>query len=598
MAPLEICRKRGVVAVLASGMVISLTALTGGVAPAFAKPDDDRGPGGPSPTLIYPEPEYSAPEPEQAPAVEEPKPEAPKQEAPKQEAPKQAPLPEPVAPQPEPVAPAPEPVVEAPAPPKVQAPTQTQAPEPVAEPEPVRQAPQPTRPPATAVAPEAPSEEAPARPSADEPATAPEPPAAPREVAPSDAAPSAEEPSPARRAGDADPDVPSSNADTPESSGTPVAPSEALAPPSEDKDASRDRDTRTGGSESESTSEATSEAEDSTASSEVSQAARAIETAQPETLVADQQDIEVAKTAKVIEEKPQPAVDKDVDGFASSINLSLGLGGRDVINAGADADFRIGDRDRDRDWDWARKVRQWRPDWVSYDDFYRPILMNPFRAPVRIVYLYDFAPRIVYIPPLARIVLDVARYAAYSFTALVLNPINSAIDLAQDVVQTAADVAIGSFFGGGYIPRVGLPLPPPPPPVLRYDNVPVLVRYPQQTYEPFRVRRIVDVGDDAQYGGRKVLLDGVTPAWGQWTQTASGERQFEIHKTQQFPGLDTPAAGPLPGDYPLRLAADESSTGGLTGRDVFLYVAAGVVGTLGFAAVAGAFLLGRRRPQH
>ena len=41
-APFEICSKRSVVAVLASGVVISLTALTGGIAPAFAKPDTDQ----------------------------------------------------------------------------------------------------------------------------------------------------------------------------------------------------------------------------------------------------------------------------------------------------------------------------------------------------------------------------------------------------------------------------------------------------------------------------------------------------------------------------------------------------------------------------
>jgi hypothetical protein len=156
-------------------------------------------------------------------------------------------------------------------------------------------------------------------------------------------------------------------------------------------------------------------------------------------------------------------------------------------------------------------------------------------------------------------------------------------------------VAVGSFFGGGYIPSVGLPLPPPPPPVLRYDNVPVLVRYSHARYEPFRVRRIIDVGDDVRFGERKVLLDGATPAWGEWTQTASGERQFEVHRTQQFPGLDNPQEAPLPGDYQLRLAADES-TSGLTARDIFLYVAAGVTVVLGFGAIGLALFLGRRRP--
>jgi hypothetical protein len=115
-------------------------------------------------------------------------------------------------------------------------------------------------------------------------------------------------------------------------------------------------------------------------------------------------------------------------------------------------------------------------------------------------------------------------------------------------------------------------------------------------YQPFRVNRIVDMGDDARFGERKVLLDGATPAWGVWTQNPSGERQFEVHRTQQFPGLDEPQAGPLPGDYPLRLAAEESA--GLDGTQVALYTAAGVVAALGFGALGMAVYLGRRRPTH
>jgi hypothetical protein len=70
-----------------------------------------------------------------------------------------------------------------------------------------------------------------------------------------------------------------------------------------------------------------------------------------------------------------------------------------------------------------------------------------------------------------------------------------------------------------------------------------------------------------------------------------------VHRTQQFPGLDDPQESPLPGDYQLRLAADESPSG-LTGRDIFLYVAAGVTVVLGFGAIGLAIFLGRRRPQH
>src|SRR3954453_16023155 len=68
-APLEICSKRSVVAVLASGVVISLTALTGGVAPAFAKPDTDQVV---TTTFPVPEPKVQAPEETEAPVQEAP----------------------------------------------------------------------------------------------------------------------------------------------------------------------------------------------------------------------------------------------------------------------------------------------------------------------------------------------------------------------------------------------------------------------------------------------------------------------------------------------------------------------------------------------
>jgi hypothetical protein len=48
-------------------------------------------------------------------------------------------------------------------------------------------------------------------------------------------------------------------------------------------------------------------------------------------------------------------------------------------------------------------------------------------------------------------------------------------------------------------------------------------------------------------GARRVLIDGVDTAWGQWSKNASGERQFEITKTLQLPGLAAPSEGPLPG---------------------------------------------------
>ena len=324
--------------------------------------------------------------------------------------------------------------------------------------------------------------------------------------------------------------------------------------------------------------------------STVSKAAQRIATGQPETLEAPEQDIQLAKQSKPIEVKPEPATKQDVDFLSSAIDLSskTKLGPfESEFGAGSELSGRTPTAFG------TRRVRQWDRNWIEYDEFYRPIIFNPFRAPVRIVYALANATRILVIQPLARVVVDVAELAAYSFTAVVLgaaNVVSGVANVAADVVN----VAVGTIFGGGYLPGAGLPFVPPPP-LLRYDNVPVQVRYSNATYEPFRVSQIVDVGDDVQYGGRKVLLDGATPAWGQWTTSPTGERQFEVHRTQQYPGLGDPQEAPLPGDYQMRLASDESAN--LDRTQMYLMAAAGVIGGLGFGALGLAFYLGRRRPQ-
>jgi hypothetical protein len=564
--PLEICSKRSVVAILASGMVISLAALTGGIAPAFAKPDTDQ-----VVTTTAPAPEPKAPVEVEAPAPEAPAPKAP------------------------PVLPA-APSVVAP-PPETQ-----QAVEPVA---PVEPPPPPvtqttTAPVVTSVAPAAPSTASTPAPKVES--------QAPRAIAPpSSEAPSvtstAASPSPATQESKASSTPAATSASETASVGS-VPPSAALVPPSSaladlpsvssapSTPASESKAGEPNGSEPKVSAAQTSGAANTSGEPtvSVSQAAKVIEMSQPQTLEAPKADVELARNAKPIEVKADPAPKQDVDAVASSIGLDLGVKGPLGVDASASAkvDARLAS---DRVFD--RPIRQWSPDWVQYDEYYRPILINPYHERVRIVYVYQNAPRIIWIPPLARAVLDVAQFAAYSFTAVV----DTAANIVNAAVNTALDVAVGSFFGGGYIPAVGLPLPPPPPPVLRYDNVPVFVNYSNARYEPFRVRRVIDVGDDTRFGERKVLLDGATPAWGVWTQTPSGERQFEVHKTQQFPGLDDPQEAPLPGDYQLRLASDESPSG-MTGRDIFLYAAAGVTVALGFGAIGLALFLGRRRPQH
>ena len=545
-APLEFCSKRSVVAVLASGVVISMTALTGGIAPAIADPKTE--PVVPTTTTVsVPEPECDHSGGDDASRSRSAEAGGAAKRA-RHDCRRLA---------------------------SVESPPETQAPEPATQ----TVAPT-TAPVITPVVPASPTT------AVDPPETTAEAPA-PRVVAPSNteqASATSAEKSPASAAPGTSPAPLTTSATTSESptaSASSVPPSPALVAPTSE--------TTSGSAAPETEGETSTAAVDTSESSTVSQAAQLIQPSEPQTLEAPEQDVQIAKSAKVVEVKPDPAPKQDVDALSSELNVDLGLGGRDSVNASADAEVRLASA---RVWD--RDIRQWSPDWVEYDEFYRPVILNPFRDAVRVVYVYQNAPRIVWIPPLARIVLEVAQFAAYSFTAVVA----TAATLVNAAVNTAVNVAVGSFFGGGFFPGIGLPLPPPPPPVLRYDNVPVLVRYSDRVYEPFRVRRIVDVGDDVQFGERKVLLDGATPAWGVWTQTPSGERQFEVHRTQQFPGLDAPQEAPLPGDYELRLAAEETSSSRFTSRDIFLFVAAGVIGTLGFGAIGLAFWLGRRRPQH
>lgn len=502
-APVKTCFRKSAFAVLTSGVVISLSALTGGTAPAFAKPGDHSDPGIP----IIPTPEVVAPEaPQQAPPKGAPAeaPRAPKEQPapPKDEAPPRqlAPAPEIQAPGPAPDPPASQP--QAPAP-QVQAPL-----------------PQPEVPKVV----EAPQVDAPAP------------------------LPAVEQP--------AKPGDPKQDAQVPRNlvPGQPPVADEPKSDPST-----------------------------------VTKAAQRIPTAQPDQMQAPEQDIQVAKQSKPVELKPEPAKKDDVDFLSSAINLeSKTKLGPLESEFKVGSEFSVGDRDhdRDRDWDWDnkhwdKKVRQWDKRWIEYDDWYRPVFCNPYRAPVRIVYIYERAPRILMVPALGRAVVDAAALSAYSFTAVVLNAAN-----------LAADVAVGTFFGGGYLPPIGAPFVPPPP-LLRYDNVPVQVRYSDATYQPFRVNQIVDVGDDVQYGGRKVLLDGATPVWGQWTTSPTGERQFEVHRTQQYPGLGEPQEAPLPGDYQMRLASDESAD--MDRTQMYLIAAAGIVAGLGFGALGLAVYLGRRR---
>ncbi|KRD06920.1 hypothetical protein ASE48_13335 [Mycobacterium sp. Root265] len=578
--------RRSMVAGVATTVVMSLTALTAGVAPAVADPEivatttaeapqqsggsgggEGRGGGrGGQQESPYVEPavtpeapaQTQAPVATQAPATQAPATQAPAvaQEPVVTQAPVGAPrvtvAPETVAPKPEPK---PEPTPEPKPQPAVEQPTTTS-----------------TKRPSTQVttSPAAPSAEP--EPSTTAPSTGTSEPKPVEQEAlntsPSGAAP---------RSGEATP------------SDRPTTESSAAAEPSE-TEASATQAPETEATESEAMDTESSAADEP----QVENAAKVIETLKPEVLDAPVADVQLASSAKPVEVNPEPAKLEELAQLSSLVGVS---NERDRLEEERrqlredQRELREDQRElRAEQRDWDNRVRQWSPDWVQYDEFYRPMIVNPYRDPVRIVYEYENRPRVVTIPPLQRMVMYVADLAAYSFTAVVLNTINT-------VVSTAVGVAVGSFFGGGFIPNIANIAnftPPPPPPLFRYDNVPVQVRYSDAVYEPFRVQRIVDVGDDARYGERRVLLDGVTPAWGVWKQNAVGERQFEVHRTQQYPGLDTPREGPLPGDYRMTLASDEvpASTGG---GQTTLIIAAVACAVLSLGAVGAAALMGRRR---
>ncbi|MGB3481154.1 MAG: hypothetical protein WBB07_02930 [Mycobacterium sp.] len=232
---------------------------------------------------------------------------------------------------------------------------------------------------------------------------------------------------------------------------------------------------------------------------------------------------------------------------------------------------------------WSSGVTQWNSSWVGYDTFYRPIITNPYRTPLQLVYTYGDATRIFEVPPMQRAVLSVPNPGVYSFTAVSQNG------------SGAPAISTGSFSGGGYVPQPGQPLPPKPKTPKTYKNVLVELKYSNGTTQPFRVKSLTDLGDDPTVGGHRVLLDEETPAWGNWSKTSKGEPMFVVTKTQQLPGLTAPAEGPLPG-YDVKLASSDRADQDRSGIDPLVITAIGC-GVLGLASVGFFVMTGRRRAK-
>ncbi|OBI76218.1 hypothetical protein [Mycobacterium sp. E740] len=221
---------------------------------------------------------------------------------------------------------------------------------------------------------------------------------------------------------------------------------------------------------------------------------------------------------------------------------------------------------------WSSQVTQWNSSWTTYDNWYRPVFTNPYSTPLELIYFYDNATRVFEVPSMQRAVLTAPDAGVYSFTAV-----------NRDSSGKPATVSTGSFSGGGYRPAPGQPPPAKPKPPTTFKNVLVQLKYNDGASKPFRVKTLADLGDDPSVGGRRVLLDGETPAWGTWSKTGGGERLFEVTSTQQLPGLSKPSQSPLPG-YQVQLANDEAAPAEKTWVTPLVIVAA-VAAVLAVGAV-------------
>lgn len=238
---------------------------------------------------------------------------------------------------------------------------------------------------------------------------------------------------------------------------------------------------------------------------------------------ASPQDVDTAQRTTPVEADPAPAAAATVDQLRTEITSAMTSTTSTT---------------------WNHEVTQWNSSWVSYDAFYRPIVLNPYRSALQLVYTYDNATRIITVDPLSSVVVNVPTVGVYGFTALT-----------RSATGALTNVTVGSFTGGGYVPAKGQQRPTKPQTPPSKDNVLVRIAYANGISRPFRVKHLADLGDDAAVHARRVLIDGATSAWGRWTTAPGGEKEFDITMTLQLPGLAEPQQAPLPGYGAVQLAA-------------------------------------------
>lgn len=266
-----------------------------------------------------------------------------------------------------------------------------------------------------------------------------------------------------------------------------------------------------------------------------------IPAAVPQTLTADPQGIQSAQAASLTRQDPASATEGDL----RLLNLATNRSNRNVLHLDQG--------------------------WITYDNFFRPVIINPFGQALHIFWqIAGGVIQEIVIPAFGQILTEISQPGPNPVTAILPSETGEPDQVTAAVIN-----------GGGHDPGPDQPPPLALPAPTEYPDACVAVHYADAQYKPFIVRKIVDVGDDPQYGERKVLLDGVTPAWGAWTQSADCGTQFEVHKTQQLPGVDEPGQVSLPGGYPMQLASYSSSSG----FGIFTVLAALIIAALILGAV-------------
>jgi hypothetical protein len=275
-----------------------------------------------------------------------------------------------------------------------------------------------------------------------------------------------------------------------------------------------------------------------------------IPTAVPQALTADPQAIQVAQDADITRLDAAPAAEGDL----RLLTLAANRPNRPVLHL----DQR----------------------WITYENFWGPVIINPFERALYIFWrIAGGVIQELVIPPFGKGGGGISQPGPTPVTVILPSETGEPDQVAGGVIN-----------GGGHDPGPDQPSPPDPMAPTESEDVCVVVHYQDAQYRPFIVRKVVDMGDDPQYGERKVLLDGVTPAWGAWTQSAECGTRFEVHRTQQLPGVDEPKQVPLPGGYPMQLASHESASS----LDIFAVLAALIIAALMLVAVLVAIRRAKR----